>query len=918
MTCVFLFLALIIIYKPVNEDTNKFQFQCSGNEHNALYLSTKLSTGGGIKLSNTLVINNLRTLFIGLFALFSFNTASSACTAPLLTTVTSTWTISSSLTISGGFYRIPLGQTLLITGSGTNVTFSNVQLEMEAGARIELANSATLNIISNSRLYNCSFDAWDCILINSSSSTLTVDNSTIEGSNLGIRNIAGGNTTLTHASLFNNYKHFQLLTSSLTTTTVFDGSLFICNPTISPMPVSTVFPSNPRTINAIELSSGGAVILGSGTLGLNAIDNADRGIDIFGTSAEIYNFVISNCDNRTSILEGAIYARNPPTGGFLNYIIVGGFAANERVSIYRSEMGIRASYGYNVTVYNNYLEDIQQQGISALNNTFNNSIDIQGNTLDIDYIPTTTVFMAGIYSFSNDYANIFISNNTLTLNGLVSGTLTNFQEAYGILANEFSTSASASIKIDDNNVQDFSIGIRVGNSSNALINLNEVTMPNSSAIRYGILSNNNQFLRILYNRVTSTGYFALHRGINAQSSSSNLTIQCNQIWDGGRQILLQNSTMIGNDGFMGNGRRQINGAHIGLVFGTNSSIGINGYVSSTSSIPSDNHWDINIPYASTCVNTTGMIGVNEIYYRPNAGFDIFDPITPVCYVGTAFTVTPSSTLPGYYCGGVLMREGEDEPVDPSLLITYENASTFISFLKNKSFQTIWDLQNAASLFSLDIIPNNDSLVTIFSEFPFAEEALRMEQVKNLMSNSDFGQALDLLQNHSWELEGFAYQAWMNILRITNPIDGEGNYDDATIGTLTTIANLCPYIYGSAVFEARTKLQWGDSEESEECDAASLNPESYIKYGFGNMVNRQTKISISPQPVALGTDLTLSAIASDISEVKLLSLQGTNLWSLQPIDSIKSIKIKADFQPGIYLLQITLNTGETQVKKIVIQ
>jgi hypothetical protein len=93
---------------------------------------------------------------------------------------------------------------------------------------------------------------------------------------------------------------------------------------------------------------------------------------------------------------------------------------------------------------------------------------------------------------------------------------------------------------------------------------------------------------------------------------------------------------------------------------------------------------------------------------------------------------------------------------------------------------------------------------------------------------------------------------------------------------------------------------------------------FHKFGFEGVKNKQTKISLSPQPVAQGTELTLSAIASDISEVKVLSLQGTNLWSLQPIDSIKSIKIKADFQPGIYLLQITLNTGETQVKKIVIQ
>jgi hypothetical protein len=314
-----------------------------------------------------------------------------------------------------------------------------------------------------------------------------------------------------------------------------------------------------------------------------------------------------------------------------------------------------------------------------------------------------------------------------------------------------------------------------------------------------------------------------------------------------------------------------------------------------------------------------MVGSSgTINHRANAGVDVFNPFAAGCQSGAGMIYIASTSTPAFYCAGELMREAEEDPIDPSLLITYENAATFISSLKNKSYQTIWDLQYAASLFSLNIIPENDSLITVFSEFPFAEEALRMEQVKNLMSNSDFGQALELLQNHSWELEGFDYQAWMNILSITNPIDAEGNYDDATIGTLTTIANLCPYVYGSAVYEARTKLQWGDSEESEACEEASVYPESYLKYGFEGVKNQETKISISPQPVAQGKEITLSVVGSDIAEVKLLSLQGSILWNTQLTYQSKSIKIQADFQPGIYLLQIKLSTGETQVRKIIIQ
>ena len=488
----------------------------------------------------------------------------------------------------------------------------------------------------------------------------------------------------------------------------------------------------------------------------------------------------------------------------------------------------------------------------------------------------------------NDFANVFISNNTLTLNGLSTGILSNFQQAYGIRADESATNVSPSIKVVDNNVRWFSFGIRLGNTQYGQINTNFVYIPNSSATRRGIYIINSKDYTISDNKVFSNGYYPDHIGISTAwnittSTSTGNSINCNQVWDGGRQYLIKDTEMLTSDGFAGNGMRQINGgADIGVVL-DNSDIGTNGSIL----VPSDNHWET--PFAQWCLRCIAPV-IGTVFARPNVGVDVFDPSLASCMTGTGVSFPSASSSAPYFCMGVLMREGEGEPVDPSLMITYENAAAYISRLKNKSYQTIWDLQNAASIFSFNIIPDNDSLVTIYSEFPFAEEALLMENIKNLMSDSAYDQALELLQSHTWELEGFAYQAWMNILIITNPKDDEGNYDDATIETLTNIANLCPYVYGSAVLEARSKLQWGDSEESEECEAARLNPESYLKYGFAGTKNRQTKISLSPQPVAQGKEITLSAIGSDIAEVKLLSLQGTILWNTQLTYQSKSIKI----------------------------
>jgi hypothetical protein len=371
--------------------------------------------------------------------------------------------------------------------------------------------------------------------------------------------------------------------------------------------------------------------------------------------------------------------------------------------------------------------------------------------------------------------------------------------------------------------------------------------------------------------------------------------------------------MITSDGFMGNGMvRQSSGADIGLQLQLGTFIGTNG----GGFLPSDNHWET--PFNTRCLHDVSGVSTSFIYSRPNSTPDIFDPVTAGC-ANTANQVNfLSATSSTFYCpSGELMRQGDNDPIDPSLFITYENAASYITSLVSKPFQTIWDLQNAARLFDLGIIPTGDSLEVAFNNLPFANEAIAMNAINNLMSDSAYDQASDLMQSNTWNLDGFAYEAWMNSLKITNPKDSLGNYSNSVLDTLTLIAGLCPYIYGSAVFEARTILQWDYVEESEECQQANLDPDSYIRYGSENIYSKKNNLLVYPQPVMKGKELTITSIEQDISEVTIINIFGSEEFTQKDI-LVKTFKINTEFESGMYFIQVKLCTGELMVQKLIIQ
>jgi len=843
--------------------------------------------------------------------LFSYLSASSQCLYPDINGGNFTIT---NLTITFfGNLRIPAGTTLLINGT-SNVTFTNLQLQLGDGAKIELDGTATLNVI-NSRLYNCTPDTWDCLELLSSNCALTYGRSTLQGSDNGIRNTGGGDIDLIDSYMFNNYIHLGLYAGTSATNCVISGTDFICDPVATPMAFSTVYPTQPRTLFAIEIFNANYRIIGDASYNTNTIDNADIGIRIWRTGCEIYNFIINNCDDRTAGNEAAILASSPITGGIVCDLIVGGFAASEKVQIFDSESGIRVSNWYNVTAYNNYIEDVTRHGIFIADCPSRN-IDLQANIIDMDYTPVGANAMAGIFTNNNGNANILIHENIVKLNNLPQGNLS--RQAFGIRTDEASNLTPTVIKITDNNVYDFSIGIQVRNTFLALVTGDSITIPDNNSgtqARIGINSEGNDRINIVDNRVLSTGNFLTHRGI-FDDQGTNAIIRCNRVWDGGRQIFLNGTTMIANDGFMGNGMvRQSSGANFGLQLQAGASIGTNG----GSGVPSDNHWET--PFNTLCLQDPPLTASGVIYHRPNVSSDVFDPYGAGCSnipnttTSISFVQTTSSS---YYCpSGELMRQGDNDPYDPSLFITYDNAVNYINALVNKPYQTIWDLQNAARLFDLGIIPSGDSLEVAFNNLPFANEAIAMNAINNLMSDSAFTQASDLIQSNTWNLEGFAYKAWMNSLKITNPIDSAGNYSQSVLDTLTLIAGLCPYIYGSAVFEARAILQWDYVEESEECQQASLDPDSYIRYGSGNNYIKQNNLLVYPQPLAQGRELTITSKTESISEITIINLFGNIEFNEKGI-WVNTVKIRTDFESGMYFIQVKLSSGDVIVQKVIVQ
>jgi len=829
-------------------------------------------------------------------------------------------TLTASQVYPPGTYFVPANAVVTINGTLANpvvISFTGSTIYMYPGSRFSINNYATLDI-NTTTIRECTM-TWDGIELLTATSALNVIGtpsvpSLIRGADEAITDNDNGNILISKSILNDNYIHVRLLGGTTANPTSFQtyGTAYTSNS--ATIPASTFYSTNTRTWRAFDINLADSKIIGSSASAadLNIIDNADFGFFIFKSGCEIYNFEINNITNlNPSIQETAILARAPLHGTTLD-IKVGGFNPNERVLINHVENGISVNDWYNVNIINNVIDDVNRFGI-VVEDCSGLDININANVIYLTYnlVTNATQAMVGIFSRQNDLATVLIDKNELWITGMPTVALT--REAHGIRCEENSTTSSASNTISGNMVNGYSTGIFATNAKAAHItNSNIVRLPfvSATAARYGIRTTNCELSEVVSNDVISFSTYQGHRGI-FDFLSKDHTIRCNSIEKGDRQITFNgtnNSTF--PDGFIGNGMHK---GRVVLYLDNNPQLNSNG----SATLASDNFWEG--PFTINCIYDFFLltsVASGTVYCRtnPTTPTDIFDPWTAGCISTTplalGITGIPPTNPPAWICGS-LKRQSNRSAEDSTFSFEYDQFKNYLILLSSYDQVSVFELLNVAKkMQELDIEPT-DTLYQLFDALEFHEEAALLVNVGQLINTEAYANALSSLENVTFANKGFEYQALVYTYLCTKNLYPDSVPSSALLDTFSTIAYLCPFTYGPAVFEARVIANIDINEESSTCDN-----QDYQRKRNPEIVQTKNTLSISPMPATAGGSITINTPIG-LSNIMILNQLGQIIYEETLDKTLNKAVIQPVLSSGVYILKVTLSNGQLSNNKLII-
>lgn len=399
--------------------------------------------------------------------------------------------------VSGGLTTVS-GQTFSINGLFTvdqDLKFALCTISLGANAKIYVKPGVKFTIIE-SHLKACEV-MWDGIYEDLSS--IGIYESVIEDAKSAINVASGGEYKLLHSVFNKNFKSLVVSNNPVTNTTnVVIGCVFTCRnltftnayntlglypydynsyPTTVLNPAYPAYPANAKSFTGIESVNSyslkfGEIYTGDG----NIFDNMDNGINLYSSTASIYNSMFENIIENPSPLvlcvgctqpppsgNGIYTSNNPNSHSFTSYeLIAGGPGNNEPNGYYNCTRGINTNY-YNSKILNNWFDHIHDCGIS-INNANLLTNDIENNGIFNANGGIKCIEMQGT-------ANTYIYNNSINTIGVPSGS---FITGYGISVNNASLSNTANLTIKENYIYKPYAGIIMFNVKGAQVELNQI------------------------------------------------------------------------------------------------------------------------------------------------------------------------------------------------------------------------------------------------------------------------------------------------------------------------------------------------------------------------------------------------------------------------------------------------------------
>ncbi|GIV30055.1 MAG: hypothetical protein KatS3mg028_1121 [Bacteroidia bacterium] len=672
--------------------------------------------------------------------------------------------------------------------------------------------------------------------------------------------------------------------------------------------------------NATSLSGYNPIIIGvarnSNTSPLfensttNLFDYLNNGI-LLGLSSEAYiiNNYFQNIFNTTApvntgISNGAIYSSSSKLqcGGNL-------FSSTTNVSRFRNYF-TNCLYGTKIDNGANVFAKIS-------NNTFNSCTN--GILIEKWQSNQTNLFITNntsnntktfLYSFNNTLINVSVSSNTVTGG--------NKQ----IFIDEVLPNNNIHYLIDNNSLTGAYQPIIVNNAQNVYVQNNHILIQKAPPfltppipIQAGVEFNNTHQSTIANNTIKGVGASVdmSIRGIRHVLSQNN-QIYCNNIQQVGTAINpegIPSTALIHSNNLCD---ATLPRAFYGIFSQFGSFVG---NIEGPGSTPA---------YHVANNNKFGLATLGQ--FNNDAIFNIQGPANVYYYPNTSSPDYPLvSSLPKVLANSFNSSVCFPPPVNSPFLIisgirTYINNPSIISnpgkkigdrniYKILKEIPSINTISDAVSYLSSLNPTNIRSFYRIDSSLVMYSASKNMSDLNTAESINQSiiaGDSVELLQKQF----NAVYIKWTK---------GDSLITATDIGQMQTIAGLCPFRYGTSVYQARSLLRQYDSTDYvSACELPLALPHNNHRIinevsDTGSVSIREPVVQVFPNPVK---DNLLSILVTDNSEFELYAIDG-KLVLRQWMDKTKFNKVYlGDIERGIYLYKIKKDNVVLRMDKLIVQ
>jgi len=817
---------------------------------------------------------------------------------------------------------VPIGATLTgvnIYVNGTfivdqNISFNNSHLDLGPNAKIIITNGATLNTIRTVFKAGCGV-MWDGVYIDglTNSKIIMTTDSTYDAIN-GIVSVARGNYYINKNCIFNkNRISLKILPFNGVHPGIVQSAIFSCLPSIYTLPNNFLLPpyNTERSLYGVYVKGSG-LVQNNITIG-NTTSPSDQNLFTtglrIGIRVEKANVNVYNCkfnDISEQKVGKAIWAVSQIPNFFTNglnqfKLIVGGTLSNQPCEFMNCTYAVYTDTCMRSDIIKNKVDRTAAGGLALASGFSINNItagilqvvNIKGNTIkNMD---------TGILCNRNTRCQTNIRDlNTIDHTWYATSTATKT----GIAVTDINSTNGLYV-IYNNDIKDVQTGVNLKSVNKAVVEGNRINVRNG-ALFFGaraIFIAGNVQAQIKNNQLKAVPAASTNvnvKGVFVQGSQST-KVYCNDIQNIGACIHFDGNTTIaasvGNN-FMKNGARGIwlsNGTNLGNQGGP-TPVGV----------ASDNKWQGIVDETYVSIGGVLTIGNNSrIFYR-NSGLYIPTDNSPL---SNPFRMTPLPVIPtnlpltcAYPAGGGDHRMMQLIAKDSADLTTQE-----LKWLAKHGVYAIIDVDSSTY--------SNDTLLVRFKDSLQYENLGKLYEVqKRVGENGDILTAEAINTGVSTIDTKEAYSKTVNQLLIEQQFTATV-FDSTQLYTLQSIATLCPYTEGPAVYLARALVYPYDRiEYTNSC-------EEYIEgrsYEAMNEEKTAMEITVYPNPANDLVNITYSLNENQVGKIQIYDIAGALVLE-QSLNSKNNLSIlnTSKLNSGIYLYHIFVDNEKIMSNKLVI-